>query len=157
MEHQQADKATNNMQLRVSYRLDDVPRLKRAYAGDAGWDLTGMLVEQWGESLFAFDCGLSVEPPAGYYCEVVARSSLCKEDFMLANGVGVIDAGYRGPILAVLRYLGTASSAKVAADKLLGKRIAQLLVRRLERVQVVSKDSSTETTRGEGGFGSSGT
>ena len=155
----ESDSTAGNLRsnsLRVHYHLKDVPQLQRAYAGDAGLDLTAMRMEQWRPSLFAFDCGLSVQPPKGCYCEVVARSGLCKQDFILANGVGVIDSTYRGAILVVLRYLGHLDEAFAAAEALKGQRIAQLLVRRLEEVWVERVASLDETARGEGGFGSSG-
>ncbi len=82
---------------------------------------------------------------------------LVKTDFLLANSVGVIDPGYRGRIRVVLRYLGRAPDGGAAeARALLGTRMAQLLVRRLEPVQVEPVDGLDATARGSGGFGSSG-
>lgn len=129
----------------------------RAHPGDAGLDLTAMAVEEMRPGVFAFDAGVSVQPEPGYYCEVVPRSSIVKTDFLLANGVGVIDAGYRGRIRVVLRYLGHAPDrGQAEAEALLGGRIAQLLVRRLEPVEVDDSSGLEDTPRGEGGFGSSG-
>jgi len=104
---------------------------------------------------FFIDTGVSVEPPAGYYVEVVARSSLSKTDFILANSVGIIDPDYRGRIRLALRYLGEESGADAAAE-LIGRRVAQLILRRREEATVEVVSELGATVRGAGGFGSSG-
>ena len=78
----------------------------RGHPSDAGLDLTAMAVENLRPRVYAFDTGISVQISEGFYCEVAARSSIVKTDFMLANGVGIIDPDYRGRIRVVLRYLG---------------------------------------------------
>lgn len=142
------------LQIRLHY--PGMPTPQRAHPSDVGLDLTAMAVEPFSESLFFIDSGISVEPPAGYYVEVVARSSLSKTDFILANAVGIIDPDYRGAIRLALRYLGKADGAQ-AARELLGKRIAQLILRRREEVRVEFVAQLEDTSRGVGGFGSSGT
>ncbi len=145
------------MILKVRRYYEDMPLPERAHPGDAGLDLTAMAVEMLRPGVFSFDSGVSVELEAGYYCEVVPRSSIVKTEFLLANSVGVIDPGYRGRIRVVLRYLGRAPDGGAAeARALLGTRMAQLLVRRLEPVQVEPVDALDATARGSGGFGSSG-
>ena len=67
----------------------------------------------------------------------------------------MIDPDYRGRIFVPFRYLG-AGDAKAAAEKLLNKRIAQLIVRRLEPCTIEFVASLDETDRGIGGFGSTG-
>ncbi len=145
------------MILRVQRHYPDMPLPAKAHPTDAGFDLTAMAVEALRPSVFAFDTGISVEPEAGFYCEVLPRSSIVKADFLQANSVGVIDPDYRGRIRVVLRYVGTAADNGTAeAETLLGTRIAQLLVRRLESVELVEADDLRETRRGAGGFGSTG-
>ena len=141
--------------LRLQLHYPDMPVPQRAHPKDVGLDLTAMAVEPHNERLIFIDTGISVEPPAGYYVEVVARSSLSKTDFILANSVGIIDPDYRGRIRLALRYLGEESGADAAAE-LIGRRVAQLILRRREEatVDVVSKLEAT--VRGAGGFGSSG-
>jgi len=141
--------------LRVQRHFEGMPLPGKAHPGDAGFDLTAMAVEALRPRVFAFDTGISVQVDAGFYCEVVPRSSIVKSDFMQANGVGVIDPDYRGRILVVLRYLGEGDGAAEAAG-LVGQRIAQLLVRRLEDVRVVAAEELAGTARGAGGFGSTG-
>ena len=141
--------------LKVQRHGDDVPLPRRAHADDAGFDLSAWRVECLRPRVFAFDTGLSVQLSAGFYCEVVPRSSIVRSDFLMANSIGVIDPGYRGRILVMLRYMGEDDSA-AAARALLGTRIAQLLVRRLEPCMVQAVASLDDTVRGAGGFGSTG-
>ncbi len=145
------------MILRIQRHYPDMPLPARGHASDAGLDLTAMAVEPLRPGVFAFDTGISLQAEMGYYCEVVPRSSIVKSDFLQANSVGVIDPEYRGRIRVVLRYVGTAPDGGAAqAQALLGSRIAQLLVRRVEPVQVEAVESLEDTPRGSGGFGSTG-
>lgn len=141
--------------LRVQRHYEGMPLPSRAHPADAGFDLTAMTVESLRERVFAFDTGISVQVANGFYCEVVPRSSIVKTDFMLANGVGVIDPDYRGRIRIVLRYMGTGDGT-AEAQELVQQRIAQLLVRRLEPVRVEAADMLENTVRDQGGFGSTG-
>ena len=141
--------------LRLQLHYPDMPVPQRAHPKDVGLDLTAMAVESHNERLFFIDTGVSVEPPEGYYVEVVARSSLSKTDFILANSVGIIDPDYRGRIRLALRYLGEGSGVEAAAE-LIGRRVAQLILRRREEATVEVVSELGETIRGIGGFGSSG-
>ena len=110
--------------LRLQLHYLDMPVPQRAHPKDVGLDLTAMAVESHSERLFFIDTGVSVEPPEGFYVEVVARSSLSKTDFILANSVGIIDPDYRGRIRLALRYLGEGSGLEAVAE-LIGRRVAQ--------------------------------
>jgi dUTP pyrophosphatase len=145
------------VKLRVQRHFPGMPLPAKAHASDAGFDLTAMAVEPLRPGVFAFDAGISVQAEPGFYCEVVPRSSIVKTDFVQANSVGVIDPDYRGRIRVVLRYVGTAADGGAAeARALVGSRIAQLLVRRVEPVHVEAAESLEDTPRGAGGFGSTG-
>lgn len=128
---------------------------KKAHGTDAGLDLTCMAVEQKGERLFFLDTGVSLEPPEGYYAELYPRSSMAKSEFVQANSVGIIDGDYRGKVLMPVRYLGSGDPLQ-AALALVGQRVGQLVLKRMEiyEVQVVSELNNTQ--RGSGGFGSTG-
>ena len=128
---------------------------KRGHKSDAGIDLTAMSVEQKRPDVFFFDTGISVQMSDGYYVEIVPRSSITKTDFILANSVGIIDPDYRGRIFIPLRYVGSDDAIK-AAERLLLKRIAQMLIRKLESCQIEIVESLENTVRGKGGFGSTG-
>jgi len=141
--------------LKIQRHFPGMALPQRAHPNDAGLDLTAMAVEAVRPGVYRVDTGVSVQPPDGYYCEVVPRSSVSKTDFVMANSVGIIDPGYRGHILVMFRYLGAGDGA-AEARAMLGNRVAQLLVRRLEPVDVESCDSLDASSRGGGGFGSSG-
>jgi dUTP pyrophosphatase len=145
--------------LKVQRHYPDMPLPSRGHPGDAGLDLTAMDVTRVRAGLYSVDTGVSVQPPPGYYCEVVPRSSIVKTDFALANSIGVIDPDYRGRILVLLRYVGAGSGedrGAVEARELLGKRVAQILMRRLEPMEVEAAENLDTTVRGAGGFGSTG-
>ena len=127
----------------------------RGHASDAGIDLTAMAYEQKREGVFFIDTGVSVQVSSGYYVELVPRSSIVKTDFIMANSVGVIDPEYRGIIFVPLRYVGTESGV-ADCERLMGKRVAQMLVRPLVPCQIQEVQGLDETLRGEGGFGSTG-
>jgi dUTP pyrophosphatase len=141
--------------LKIQRHYPNMPLPERGHPRDAGLDLTAMAVEVVRAGVYSVDTGISVQPPEGFYCEVVPRSSIVKGDFMQANSIGIIDPDYRGKILVVLRYLGPGEGA-AEARALIGKRVAQLLLRRLELPQVESAQELDTTVRGTGGFGSTG-
>jgi dUTP pyrophosphatase len=95
--------------------------------------------------------GLAIELPPGFEAQVRPRSGLAlKHAITLPNSPGTIDPGYRGEIRVILLNLG-AEPYRIAR----GERIAQMIVSRYEAVEWEESELS-ETTRGEGGFGSSG-
>jgi len=96
--------------------------------------------------------GIACEIPVGYAGLIYARSGLaCKKGLAPANKVGVVDSDYRGEIKIALHNHGT--SAQVVGS---GERIAQLVITPFLRGVFEEVESLEETTRGEGGFGSSG-
>ena len=96
--------------------------------------------------------GLAFEIPTGYEIQVRARSGLSiKHGLALVNGVGTIDADYRGELNILVINLGQEPFI-VEPDM----RIAQLLVSRYEKISWQLAESLTETSRGDGGFGSTG-
>jgi len=81
------------------------------------------------------------------------RSSIYKSGFMMANGRGIIDASYRGELMAPMIGVGTHFKA---VDE--GTRLFQIIAPALGYIkEVVYVDSLPTTVRGEGGFGSTGT
>ena len=73
----------------------------------------------------------------------------------MVNSVGVIDTGYRGTLFMPMRYLGS-GDGRAEAESLVGQRIGQLILRRIEPYQVEIVSDLDDTERGGGGFGSSG-
>ena len=96
--------------------------------------------------------GVRVQIPEGYVGLVFARSSLCKKGLLLANGVGVIDAGYTGEIKVPLRAMPGRQSFEIED----GERIAQLVIVPCMLPTFEQVESLGETERGNGGFGSTG-
>jgi len=96
--------------------------------------------------------GLAFEIPEGYEMQVRARSGLSiKHGLTMVNGVGTIDADYRGELHILMINLGQEPFV-IEPDM----RVAQLLVTRYEKVSLQLTETLSETDRGEGGFGSTG-
>ena len=96
--------------------------------------------------------GLAIELPANYEAQIRARSGLAiKNGITMINGVGTIDADYRGEIGVLIVNLG--SEAFVIEP---GMRIAQMIIARYENIKWQQVDSLNETQRGDGGYGSTG-
>jgi dUTP pyrophosphatase len=97
--------------------------------------------------------GLAVEVPPGWVLKVYSRSGHgFKHGIRLVNGVGIIDSDYRGELIVGLHNDRSDRVFEVRH----GDRIAQAMLERAERVEIVEVDSLTETMRGAGGFGSTG-
>lgn len=96
--------------------------------------------------------GLFVELPAGYEMQVRPRSGLAaKYGLTVLNAPGTIDADYRGEVKVILANL---SDSEFTIND--GERIAQLVVARHEQVEWLPAEELSETSRGAGGFGSTG-
>ena len=97
--------------------------------------------------------GLFIELPIGVEAQVRPRSGLAaKKGVTVLNAPGTIDADYRGEIGVILVNL---SNEDFTINN--GERIAQLVIAKHERAEWVSVEELSETDRGEGGFGSTGT
>ena len=96
--------------------------------------------------------GLRIEIPAGYEVQIRPRSGLAaKFGLTIPNAPGTIDSDYRGPLGVILANLG--------ADPYTirhGDRIAQMVVAPVVRARFAVVDALGDTTRGAGGFGSTG-
>ena len=115
----------------------------------------GIAIDKKTPNIFLFDTGISIELSKGFYAEIVPRSSIINTDFFLANSIGIIDSDYRGRIFMPFRYIGD-SNAEEEAQKLLHKRIGQLIIRKLEQCRIKIVKSLDDTDRGTDGFGSTG-
>ena len=97
--------------------------------------------------------GLFIELPIGYEAQVRPRSGLAaKKGVTVLNSPGTIDADYRGEIGVILVNL---SHEEFVIEN--GERIAQLVIAKHERAEWIEVEELTETSRGAGGFGSTGT
>ena len=97
--------------------------------------------------------GLAMEIPEGYAGLIYARSGLAsKRGLAPANKVGVIDADYRGEVMVALH-----NHSNIPQTVAVGERIAQLVVTPFLKVEFAQSEELSETVRGVGGFGSTGT
>lgn len=143
--------------------VNDNEVVKKYYAnyktkneGDSGIDLITPFTEpvKWKSGVNTLDFGIQCkitkdDKPISYY--LYPRSSISSTPLMLANSVGVIDAGYRGNIMAKFRCFEE-------YDVLPNSRFCQLCTPTLEPIkEIILVDSLDVTTRGSGGFGSTNT
>ncbi len=97
--------------------------------------------------------GIYMELPIGYEAQVRPRSGLAaKKGITVLNAPGTIDADYRGEVGVILANM---SSDEFVVEN--GERIAQMVIAKHERAEWVEVESLSETDRGAGGFGSTGT
>jgi dUTP pyrophosphatase len=97
--------------------------------------------------------GLFIELPVGYEAQIRPRSGLAiKKGITLLNSPGTIDADYRGEIKIILANIS--NEEFVVND---GERIAQMVIARHEQAEWIEVEELEETSRGAGGFGSTGT
>jgi dUTP pyrophosphatase len=134
---------------------EGLPAPSPASPGSAGCDLraavgTELVLEPGARA--AVPTGLVVEVPAGWEGQVRPRSGLAlRHGVTLPNAPGTIDSDYRGEVQVILQNLGDAPFTVRRGD-----RIAQLVLARVEAVEWVEAEELSETGRGEGGFGSTG-
>jgi dUTP pyrophosphatase len=125
---------------------------KYAKPGDAGSDLTAISKHFDEEKRkFVFDFGLALEIPPGYVGLIFPRSSNNKTELLLSNSVGVIDSQYRGSIKAFFTPLDI---SKKNYD--VGDRVCQLIIIPYPEIMYTEVSELSDTDRGSGGFGSTG-
>ena len=128
----------------------------------------GKMPEKKTEGAAAYDCyareskyvdgvtliglGFAMELPEGYYALIVPRSSTgTKTPIRMANSIGIIDSDFRGEVNAIYEVPRSGGYGVSAGD-----RMAQMIIRKCEDVELVQVDELTKTVRGNGGFGSTG-
>ena len=136
-------------------RLDpDASLPERAHPGDAGLDLRSVMDfdVKPGERVMV-RTGLAVAIPEGRAGLVLPRSGLAaRHGLTLSNAPGLIDAGYRGEVVCAVVNLDPEETVSIAK----GDRIAQLVIVEVPDVSPTWVDELPESSRGQGGFGSTG-
>jgi dUTP pyrophosphatase len=135
--------------------LDDKAIIpKRAYEGDAGYDLHSVVditLKPFERALIG--TGIAIEIPRGYAGFVLPRSGLAiKQGLSLVNAPGLIDSNFRGE----LKVIAVNLDPNKAIDVKVGDRIAQLVIMDVEDVDFRQVSALESSERGSGGFGSSG-
>ena len=96
--------------------------------------------------------GFAMELPSDYEAQIRPRSGLaCKHGISVINSPGTVDSDFRGEVKVGLVNLSPSDYTVSPFD-----RIAQMVISSVTQVDVVEVEELSETTRGEGGFGSSG-
>ncbi len=129
-----------------------------ATEGAAGADIRASLLEKKsltvkpGERVLV-PTGLSMEIPVGFEVQVRPRSGLSlKSPLMIVNSPGTVDSDYRGEVNIIIGNFGKEDFVIEH-----GLRIAQLVIAPVTQAKFLTADSLSETQRGSGGFGSTGT
>ena len=132
---------------------EGLPLPRRATAGSAGCDIAaaeGGTVAPLERRLFK--TGYRIAVPEGYECQLRPRSGLAlKHGITLPNTPATIDSDYRGEVMVALVNLG-----REPFEVTRGMRIAQMIIARVERAEFAEVEELPDSTRGDGGFGSTG-
>lgn len=124
----------------------------KAFEEDAGYDLTIISkIKDFNSRTSLYDTGIKIEVDEGYYTEIVARSSISKFGYMLANNIGIIDNHYRGNLMVALTKI-----TDDAPEIVLPFKCCQLIIRKQieSNLYEIFDNKLTLTERNEGGFGS---
>ena len=142
------------MRLQMTLLDPGLPSPSYAHPGDAGLDLAAAVAVTLKPGRRALvPTGVAVAIPPGYAGLILPRSGRAfKEGMALANSPGLIDSGYRGELKVVLVNLDF--EEPIYVDR--GDKIAQLVVQRIENVELELVDKLPGSERGARGFGSSG-
>jgi len=141
------------MKLKVKKISTDAKLPSYAHAGDSGMDLysTEDAVLQPGD-IKVVGTGLAVSMPKGFEAQIRPKTGLTsKFGLTVLNTPGTIDSCYRGELKVILINLG---KEPYRVEK--GKKIAQMVISRVEEAQIETVEELDETTRNAGGFGSTG-
>ena len=138
------------MQLKVKKITEKARLPKKHNNNDAAFDLYAiedMNIPAGGTDIV--HTGISIEIEEGYFGKIESRSSLAKKGVFCT--AGVIDSGYRGEVMIVVNNIGS-SDYQITV----GNRIAQMIIYRLQDVEIIeTTELDSQLDRG-GGFGSSG-
>ncbi len=142
------------MKLKI-INMSDNPLPAYETAGSAGMDLRAHLTEPVilkPLQRTLIPTGLYIELPKGYEAQIRPRSGLAiKKGLSLLNTPGTIDSDYRGEIKIIL--INLSNETAVVNTK---ERIAQMVIAKYEKAEIVEVEELSETDRGEGGFGHTG-
>jgi len=144
----------NMIEIQIKLLDEGLAMPRYQHEGDAGLDLPSRvdLVLEPGERA-TVPTGIAVAIPRGYAGFVLPRSGLAaRHGIALVNSPGLVDSGYRGEMAIVM--INTDKREPFHIKR--GDRIAQLVIQRVEEVALLKVNDLDETSRGAGGFGSTG-
>jgi dUTP pyrophosphatase len=157
----------NPIQLKLKKMAENAVMPKHAYAGDGAWDFvaTSRHFSEDGRHV-KYGVGWAVEMPEGYRLRVCGRGSIAKYDLVIANAVGLVDAGYRGEIFVNFKIIPPFVNDQTNNPTVLtsfepklyevGEKICQAYLEKVECVSFREVDELSDSERGAGAMGSSG-
>jgi dUTP pyrophosphatase len=140
------------MKVKIKKLHPNAVKPKYAKESDAGMDLVATSIIENTSFQITYGLGIAIEIPDGMVGLIFPRSSIRNTELILSNSVGVIDAGYRGELQATFNKLNGLDSIAYKV----GDRIAQIIIVPHPIIQIVEVDELSESSRGIGGFGSTG-
>ncbi len=125
-----------------------------AHSGDAGFDLySGISCTLKPKERKKIPTGIKIAIPKGYAGYIQPKSGLAlKNGIGVVNSPGLVDSGYRGEVCAILINMDPEKSFNIKK----GDKICQMVIQKIEEVQLTETANLDDTGRGEGGFGSTG-
>ena len=147
---------TANTKVKVWREEKDVELPKYMNPGDACCDLYAKSIEYKDDRMIVHT-GLHFQLPENYEMEIRPRSSITKTYLYIPNTPGTVDEGYRGEVLVIFRKVDRCLLDEKVFN--VGDRVAQLLIRRIEKIEWEEVETLEElgtTKRGNGGYGSTG-
>lgn len=142
------------IEIQIKLLDEDLPMPRYQHEGDAGLDLPSRVdrVLEPGERAM-IPTGIAVAIPRGYAGFVLPRSGLAsRHGIALVNSPGLVDSGYRGEMAIIM--INTDKTEPFHIKR--GDRIAQLVIQKVVEATTVQVSDLDVTSRGEGGFGSTG-
>ena len=136
------------MEIKIKKIHPDAKIPAYAHDDDAGMDVYAVSKEVT-EKFVEYGTGLAFEIPENYVMLIFPRSSISKKDLLLCNSVGVLDSGYRGELKLRFQRFGD-------EDYEIGEKIGQIIVLPYPKIKFKEENELSETSRGDGGFGSTG-
>ena len=121
--------------------------------GAAGMDLTATSKEYDSKGCVVYGTSLAFEIPKGYVGLLFSRSSNAKKNLILSNAVGVLDSDYRGEVFFKFKPLCPAYEGERYQ---IGDKIGQIVILPYPHIEFEFADELSETSRGVGGYGSTG-
>jgi dUTP pyrophosphatase len=139
------------MQIQIKKLHPDAKLSAFAHDTDAGMDLyTSVDIELQPGELVAVPTGIAFAIPAGHVGLIWDKSGVAIKRGLKTMG-GVIDAGYRGEV-----FVGLINTGTEMQSFLTGEKVAQMLIQKIQRPEIIEVADLDDTSRGDGAFGSTG-
>jgi dUTP pyrophosphatase len=139
-------KGAAGIDLKVDFERTFLP-----FNGPSSYQLLPTSYQLSPKEIFIFKTGLFVEIPEGYELQIRSRSGLSTKGIIIANSPGTIDSDYRGEIGLIISNIS--SKSYFIND---GDRLAQAVLKKVEKIEWEQVEKLEETERGKGGYGHTG-